>query len=101
MPRSSGSHGRPARRPPLQGCGALDRPHGFAHACPPALGIGQHDVAADSPQGSTTGASAAGPAEGVGLRPQRLQRCQARGALDLRGEHLNSGGRRSNGSRAG
>jgi hypothetical protein len=60
-----------------------DRRDGFAHARQATFGVFRHRLASGAPQGPTLRALAAGPVEGVDLRPQLLQRCQAGGTLGL------------------
>ena len=68
--------------------------HGFADARDATLGVFQHRLASGVPQAPKCRTLAAGPAEGIDLSPQLLQRCQVGSPLSLVNENRNRGGRR-------
>jgi hypothetical protein len=83
------------RRGVCRGWGAAGQPGGSARrlgARDATVGVFRHRLASGSPQDPKRRALAAGPAEGVDLRPQLLQLYQAGGALGRMEENLNRGG---------
>ena len=78
-----------------RGWGAAGQPGGSSRrlcARDATVGVFRHRLASGSPQDPKRRALAAGPVEGVDLRPRCLQLWQPGGALGLMDENLNCGG---------